>query len=106
MTRTFNEYFIEKLKNPEEAKAQLELALQEYENDGDTEAFMLILRFIAEAQGGISKLAERSHLNRQNLYKILTCKTIPRFDTTLAIMKGLGYRISVEGFGQPDIGVS
>ena len=104
MTRTFNEYFVEKLQNHEEAKAHLELAIEEYEKDGDSAAFMLMLRFIVEAQGGIAKLAERSHLNRQNLYKILTGKTTPRFDTTLAIMKGLGYRISVEetdhGFAQ------
>lgn len=96
MTRTLNEYLIEKLKNHEEAKAHLALAIDEYEKDGDSAAFMLMLRLIAEAQGGIAKLSARSHLNRQNLYKILTGKTTPRFDTTLAIMKGLGYRVSIE----------
>jgi probable addiction module antidote protein len=102
MTRTFNEYFVEKLRDPEEAKAHLELAIEEYEKDGDVAAFMLMLRFIAEAHGGIAKLAERSHLNRQNLYKILTGKTTPRLDTTLTIMKGLGYRISLENVGHLD----
>ena len=48
MTRTFNKYFIEKLKNPEEAKAHLELAIEEYKKDGDSAAFMLMLRFVAE----------------------------------------------------------
>jgi len=103
MTRTFNEYFIEKLKKPEEAKAHLELAIAEYEKDGDSAAFMLMLRFIAEAQGGIATLAQKSHLNRQNLYKILTGKTTPRFDTTIAIMKGLGYRVNIEEISQNSI---
>ena len=100
--RTFNEYMINELKDPKEAKLFLELAMEEYEKDRDTAALMLTFRLIAEAQGGIAKLADKSHLNRQNLYKILTGKAVPRFDTTLSIMKGLGYRISLENIGQLD----
>lgn len=94
--RTLNEYLIEKLKDPEEARAFLEISLEDYEEDNDLEAFMLALRTIAEAQGGINKLAEKSHLNRQNLYKILTAKTTPKFDTALSIIRGLGFRLSLE----------
>lgn len=94
--RTLNEYLIEKLKDPEEARAFLEISLEDYEEDNDLEAFMLALRTIAEAQGGINKLAEKSHLNRQNLYKILTSKTTSTFDTALSIIKGLGFRLSLE----------
>ena len=96
MTRTFikfNDYLVDRLKDPIEAKAHLELAISEYEQDGDTAAFMLMLRLIVEAQGGIPQLSERAHLNRQNLYKILTGKTIPRFDTMVSIIKGLGYHL-------------
>jgi probable addiction module antidote protein len=92
----FSDYMLEKLKNPEEARAFLELAIEEYENDNDTKAFLHILRLIAEAQGGLSKLAEHSNLNRQNLYKILSGKTTPRLDTALSIIKGLGFKISIE----------
>lgn len=99
--RTFDEVMVEDLKDHDEARAFLELVIQEYEEDSDTEAFMLAVRLIAEAQGGIGRLAEKSHLNRQNLYKILTGKTTPRFDTTLAIMKGLGFRFSVKNLPSP-----
>ncbi len=74
----------------------LDVALEEYEKDGDTEAFLLSLRDVTEAQGGIGKLAERTNLNRQNLYKALSEKGNPRLETIGAILHGLGFRLSVE----------
>ena len=43
----------------------LEAALADYTEDGDTEAFWTALRDVAEAQGGIGKLAERTKINPQ-----------------------------------------
>jgi len=93
--RKFNDYLIEKLHDPEEAMAFLTVSIEDYAEDHDTEALMLALRLIAEAQGGIHQLSLKAHLNRQNLYKILTGKTIPRFDTALSIINGLGFQISL-----------
>lgn len=95
MSRTFDQYLIEQLQDPDEAKAHLELAIDEFSKDGGSEAFMLTLRLVAEAQGGVSQLAKKSNLSRQNLYKILTCKTVPKFNTALAIMKGLGFKVNI-----------
>ena len=92
----FQDYLVEKLRNKKEAKAFLDAAILELEEDGDVEAFLLALRYLAEAKGGINQLSQHSHLNRQNLYKILTGKTVPKFDTTLSIMNSLGYRFKVE----------
>lgn len=92
----FQDYLVEKLRNKKEAKAFLDAAILEFEEDGDIEAFLLALRYLAEANGGISHLSGKSSLNRQNLYKILTGKTVPKFDTTLSIMNSLGYRFKVE----------
>jgi probable addiction module antidote protein len=94
--RNFKDVFTSDLKDPVEARAHLLLAIEEYEEDGDIQAFMHMLRYIAEAQGGLASLAERTNLNRQNLYKIFTGKTTPRFDTTLSIIKGLGFKIAIE----------
>jgi probable addiction module antidote protein len=99
MTRTyrkFQDYLVERLQDPKEAEVFLEVALEEYEEDGNTEAFMLALRYLAEAKGGVSKLSKVTKLNRQNLYKILTGKTSPRLDTIFSIMKGLGYHFKAE----------
>jgi len=94
--RDFKGYHIEKLRDPEEARVYLSVALEEYERDGDTEAFLLALRDVTEAQGGITKLAERTKLNRQNLYKALSDKGNPRLETVGAILHGLGFRLSIE----------
>lgn len=99
MTRpyqTFKSYLVEQLRDPMEAKIFLEGAIETYGKDSDIEVFMISLRYLAEAQGGIPKLAERTQLNRQNLYKILTGKTVPRLDTTLSIIKGLEFRLTPE----------
>ena len=90
----FKDYLIEKLRDPAEALAFLDTAFQEYEEDGDTEALLLALRYLTEARGGVPKLSRRAHLNKQNLYKILTAKTAPRFDTMISIINGLGYHLT------------
>jgi len=91
----FESYLTDRLKDPEEASAFLKAAITEYEEDGNIEAFMLSLRYLTEAKGGISKLSQETNLNRQNLYKILTGKTSPKFETTVSIIKGLGYKINL-----------
>lgn len=92
----FQDYLVEKLQDPEEAQSFLDAAIEAYEEDGDTEAFMLALRYLTEAKGGVGKLSEITNLNRQNLYKVLTGKTSPKLETTMSIMKGLGYHLRTE----------
>ena len=48
--RNFKDYHIEQLRDPEDAKIYLSVALEDYEKDGDIEAFSLAVRDIAEAQ--------------------------------------------------------
>ena len=60
-TRDYQEALLEALKDPEEAKVYLEVALEEYEEDNDKDAFLLALRNVAEAQGGLSALARRTN---------------------------------------------
>tara|TARA_B100001750_G_C15021683_1_gene357292 strand:- start:6 stop:332 length:327 start_codon:yes stop_codon:yes gene_type:complete len=94
--RTFKDVLIENLKDPDLAKEYISSALESYEEDKDSAAFLLALRDVAEARGGLSKLAERSHLNRQNLYKVFSGKGNPKLDTVETILHGLGFRLSIE----------
>ena len=94
--RRFEDDLRERLADPEYARVFLDVALEEYEQDGDTEAFLLALRDVAEAQGGLTQLARRTKLNRQNLYKALSSKGNPRLQTVETILHGLGFRLSVE----------
>jgi len=95
-TTSFKEELIKDLTDPEFAQHYLEAALQDYEKDGDTESLLLALRDVAEAQGGIGKLAKRTNVSRQLLYDVLASKHNPRLDNLLDILSGLGFRIRLE----------
>lgn len=95
-TTSYHEEFVESLKNPEEAFGYLQVALEEYQQDSDTDALLVALRNIALAQGGITKLARKTRLNRQSLYNILSKKGNPRLDTFGTIIKGLGFKLAIE----------
>ncbi len=95
-TISYHEELIESLKNPKEANLYLNIAMEEYHEDGDSEALLVALRNIAEAKGGMSKLAQKTHLNRQSLYHVLSKKGNPTLDKFDLILKGLGYRLTVE----------
>jgi len=101
--RTFKEALHEDLKDPLEAKAYIEIALENYEEDHDAEAFLMALRDVAQAQGGITRLAERTHLNRQNLYRALSNRGNPKLDTIGTILHGLGFRLSIQTLSQRNL---
>lgn len=91
-SRPFRETQIELLKDPEAAALYLEEALAA----GDTDAFKLALRNVAEARlGGMSALSERTQLNREALYRSLSESGNPTLETLTKVMNALGLRISV-----------
>src|SRR3990167_3740845 len=96
MTGDYHEWLIDSLKNKKEAAAYLQTALDEYQKDGDLEAFLLALRHVAEAQGGIAKLSKKTHLNRESLYKTLSSKDNPKLQTIGLLLKGLGFEFSIK----------
>ena len=48
--RKFKDYHIEQLRDPDDAKIYLSVAIENYEKDEDLDAFLLAVRDIAEAQ--------------------------------------------------------
>ena len=96
-TGNYEEWLIHSLKKKKEAMVYLQVALDEYQKDGDQEAFLLALRHVAIAQGGLGKLAEKTHLNRESLYKTLSKKGNPKLQTIGLLLKGLGFEFSIKG---------
>ena len=95
--REWKDYLVEKLRDPEEAMAYLQVAIEEYQNDHHLDALLLALDNIAKAQpGGMTALARRTSMSRQNLYKALSEGGNPRLETFDQILHGLGYRMSIE----------
>lgn len=95
-TVSYRDEFIDSLKDPNEAYVYLQVAIEEYQEDNDTQALLVALRNIADAQGGMTELARKTHLNRQNLYSILSVKGNPRLDTFGLVLKGLGFKLTIE----------
>ena len=90
-TVDYHSVLIDSLKDPIEAFGYLQVALEEYQEDQNLDAFLIALKNVTDAQGGMTKLAKNTKLNRQNLYRILSEKGNPRLDNFGAILKGLGF---------------
>ena len=90
--RNFKDYHIEQLRDPENAKIYLSVALEDYEKDGDIEAFSLAMRDIAEAQGGMAQFAERISLTRDDTRTALTKKISMGEDSTIELKRELPRR--------------
>jgi probable addiction module antidote protein len=96
VTGDYEEWLIDSLKNKKEAASYLQVALKEYQKDGDLEAFLLALRHVAEAQGGLGQLSKKTHLNRESLYKTLSSRGNPKLQTISLLLNGLGFEFSIK----------
>ena len=64
--------------------------------DGDQEEFMVTLRYLAQAFGGVSGLAEKTDLNATTLYRTLSPKGNPELRSLTSILKAMGMRLAVQ----------
>src|SRR5689334_18256243 len=71
--RNYKKMLHERLKSREEAAAYLNAALE----DDDPGVFLISLRDIAEANGGMSHLAREARLNRETLDRTLSKRGNP-----------------------------
>jgi probable addiction module antidote protein len=77
------------LRDRAEAAAYLTAALA----DGDKDVFLLALRHVADAHGGIGRLAR---LARVSLYRTLSARGNPELRSLGAVLECLGLRLAVE----------
>ncbi len=88
---------IDRLKDPVEAAAYLEAAIEQ----GHAGALMLALRHVAMAQGGIAAVARRAKLTREAAYRMLSKSGNPELRSLSAILGAAGLRLSVRPIGKP-----
>jgi probable addiction module antidote protein len=81
------------LENREFAAEYLKAALEE---SGETGSFLIALRRVAEARGGIAKVAKMAGIERENLYRALSPNGNPRVATLVAVTKAVGLKLTVE----------
>ena len=97
-SKKYQDFLIEHLKDHDEAVAYLNAALEE-SLKGDEESqhlFLVALRNVAEAQGGVGVLAKKAHVGRESLYKTLSGAGNPKWHTlvSLCVAMGLNLRLS------------
>ena len=80
----------EHLRTPKEMAAYLEACLEEA--DGDAAYIAKALGDIARAKG-MAQIARDTGLSRESLYKALSGKRSPSFDTVLKVIEALGLRL-------------
>jgi probable addiction module antidote protein len=81
----------QRLREPEYAAEYLAQVLAE----NDSAAFLIALKDVVEAGGGVGNLAGRVGLERPCLCRILSKKGNPTLATLQEILKPLGLRVSV-----------
>lgn len=82
---------LQMLRDRETAAAYLNIAAK----DEDPAAFLQALRKVTEAMGGISRIAERTGLNRQQLYRMLSKNGNPEFKSLQKLLGATGLGLNV-----------
>lgn len=80
-------------RDPELAAEYLRAALADLD---EPRVLLVALRHVAEAQGGIAKIAKRAGVQRESLYRALSTKGNPRLSTLLAVTRAVGLKLTVE----------
>ena len=84
---------VELRENPEFAAEYLRAAL---EDDDEPGVLLVALRRVAEARGGIAKVAKAAGIERESLYRALSVRGNPRLSTLVAVAKAVGLKLTVE----------
>ncbi len=89
-----DEAIVRELKdNPDFAEEYLKAAL---EDAGEPKVLLIALRHLAEAKGGMAKVAKKAGIERESLYRALSPTGNPRLSTLVAVTKAIGLKLTVE----------
>lgn len=76
--------------DPDMALDYLRIAFDELDKEGGESAFLMALRHVVEAQGGMAAVAERAKVSRESLYRALSPRGNPTLRTMTAVIKATG----------------
>jgi len=91
-TTSYRDDLLKSLRNPKRAAHYLNACLE----DEDPRVFLLALRDVAAARGGIRALSSEAKLNRESLYRMLSRAGNPSLDSLAAVLNALGLHLAVE----------
>ena len=89
-----NEAVIQELRDdPAFAAEYLKAALEDF---GEPRVLLIALRQVAEARGGIAKVAKAAGIERESLYRALSPRGNPRLSTLVAVTRAIGLKLTLE----------
>ena len=80
-------------ENPDFAAEYLRAALADAE---EPRVLLVALRRVAEARGGVAKVAKAAGIERESLYRALSAHGNPSLSTLVAVTKAMGLKLTVE----------
>ena len=80
----------EYLDSPEMIREYLKAAFEQ----GDDELLIAAIGNVAKAQG-MTEIARKTNLSRQNLYKTLAPNGSPKFETVKKVIEALGCKLAI-----------
>jgi len=95
ITAPFEETVTKFLSDPENQKEYLNVAMEEFLEDGDFNEFFRCLEQVIKARENISSFSKKVNIERANLYTMFKGEKVPRLDTIAKILKELGYSLKV-----------
>ncbi len=89
------------LKTAEDITEYLNAAME----DGDDRVLLMALRNVTSATGGMTKLARKTGLSRESLYRLLSEGGNPRLSSLIAVLRSFGLSLAVRQDPHQDISV-
>lgn len=92
LTKPYRESLLQSLKDLDLAAAYLNVALEE----GELEYFLIALRNVADAHGGLKKVASKAKLNLTSLYRMLSKSGNPNLDSLESLLSAMNLKLTIE----------
>lgn len=80
-------------ENPAFAAEYLKAAMEDSEAPG---VLLTALRRVAEARGGMARVARAAGVERESLYRALSARGNPRWSTLVAVTRAIGIKLTVQ----------
>ena len=89
---SYHEDLMAHLKNPANALGFLNACLE----DHDKRVFLLGLKDVAEAHGGMARLARLTKISREHIYRMLSKTGNPELQTLQVLLHAFGFKMAIE----------
>lgn len=88
---SYHDDLLRRLKDPEFAAGYLSKCLED-----DDATFLVALRDVAEAHGGLRQLARKTRLNREHLFRMLSKSGNPHLHSLRQLVGAVGLKLTLQ----------